>query len=96
MHDTRIVVTPDDQTAHGHALKVKLSRLRRGPVVIDLTGLTSIDSGVLGSIADLRRRLPQERIVLAGLDPAMVRLLHVVGLNTRFELGTERLQIPGS
>jgi anti-sigma B factor antagonist len=60
----------------------------RGDVILDVSGLSFIDSTGLQEILDLSARLTEGAIVLRNPTPSVRKIIHVTGLDR-----TERLKI---
>jgi anti-anti-sigma factor len=57
-----------------------------GPVVIDMTKVTYIDSTFLHELAGLHSRFRQHRITLLGVNKNLQRLLHIVNFDHLFRI----------
>ena len=62
-----------------------LSRVE-GPCVIDLTDVRIIDAATLGEIVRLKKRLAPQRVVLAGANRHVRRVLAVLQFERMFEI----------
>jgi len=63
-----------------------LASIASGPVTVDLSGVDYLTSAELTVLVNLRRRLPNERIVLVSPRPLADRVLRIVGFNKIFEI----------
>ncbi|MDB5092882.1 MAG: hypothetical protein JWO85_983 [Candidatus Eremiobacteraeota bacterium] len=57
-----------------------------GPCVIDLTDVRIIDAATLGEIVRLKKRLAPQRVVLAGANRHVRRVLAVLQFERMFEI----------
>jgi anti-anti-sigma factor len=56
-----------------------------GDLIIDLSGVTYLDSTILEQLAALRLRSVRRSITLAGASPNIRRIFHLVGFDQIFE-----------
>ena len=57
-----------------------------GPVVIDMSDVTYIDSTILGQLASLRLRSSARPIELRGVNQRIRRIFNIVGFDSVFSL----------
>ena len=91
--DGAIVVRGDIDMAAGPLLEASiLQRENQHPVVIDLEGVSFIDSSGLRSLLDAARRAQARgtEIVLRSVGPEVARLLEITGTTGQFRIDGRR------
>jgi anti-anti-sigma factor len=75
----------DLERATGYEAAIRKWLASGGPPVLDMTGVTFIDSSGLNMLARLNEQHGQP-LTLQGLKPTIVKLLHLTGLDALFAI----------